>query len=147
MRSTFHPVHTSNAGLVCADNLREYGQGPGDFALQNHEYALVGGMNRAVIGRYITLLASAISAAIVFVLLSAVDLAHRWGWNVNLTPSLLSLFGAAAVFGALYWFFNRFAWRWPGLNAAIKVPNLEGRWTCEGQTINADGLPGHVWQA
>jgi hypothetical protein len=104
-------------------------------------------MNRAIVGRYITLLASAISAAIVFLLLSALDLAHRWGLNVNLTPSLLSLVGAATVFGALYWLFNRFAWRWPILNSAIRVPNLEGEWTCEGQTVNPDGSPGHLWQA
>jgi hypothetical protein len=66
--------------------------------MQNHEYALVGGMNRANVGRYITLIASGVSAGIVFVLLSAVDLAHRWGWNVNLTPAVLSLVGATAVF-------------------------------------------------
>jgi SMODS-associating 2TM, beta-strand rich effector domain len=115
--------------------------------MQNHEYALVGGMNRANIGRYITLIASSVSAGIVFVLLSAVDLAHRWGWNVNLTPGVLSLVGATAVFGALYWFFNRFAWRWPPLSAAIKVPNLAGEWACSGQTINPDGTPSQAWQA
>jgi hypothetical protein len=115
--------------------------------MQNHEYALVGGMNRAVIGRYITLVASGVSAGIVFVLLSAVDLANRWGWNVNLTPAILSLVGAAAVFGALYWFFNRFAWRWPVLNTALKVPHLSGEWTCVGQTINPDGSKGPEWKA
>jgi hypothetical protein len=115
--------------------------------MQNHEYSLVGGTNRAKIGRYLTLIAASVSAGIVFILLSAVDLAHRLGWNVNLTPSVLSLVGAAAVFGALYWIFDRFAWQWPFLNTLIKVPNLSGSWSCEGQTINPDGTLGYTWQA
>ena len=113
----------------------------------DHEYSLVGGMDRTKIGRYLTLIAASVSAGIVFVLLSAVDLAHRYGWNVTLTPSVMSLVGAAAVFGALYWIFDRFAWRWPFLNAAIKVPNLAGEWSCGGQTINPDGTPSYKWEA
>src|SRR5258706_16024680 len=69
------------------------------------------------------------------------------GWNVNLTPSVLSLVGAAAVFGVLYATFDRFAWRWPFLNALINVPNLAGGWSCDGQTINPDGTAGYAWQA
>jgi hypothetical protein len=75
-----------------------------------------------------------------------VDIVKRFGWNVNLTPSILSLVGAAAVFSALYWVFDRFAWRWRFLNAVIKVPNVSGEWNCDGQTINSDGGPGYSWK-
>ena len=115
--------------------------------MRDHEYALLGGINRARVGRYLTLIAASVSAGIVFVLLTAVDIAKRLGLNVNLTPSVLSLVGAAAVFGVLYWIFDRFAWRWRFLNAVIKVPNVAGEWSCDGQTIEKDGTPGYTWQA
>jgi SMODS-associating 2TM, beta-strand rich effector domain len=115
--------------------------------MNEHEYALLGGTNRTKVGRYLSLLAASVSAGIVFILLSAVNIAHRWGLPVNLTPAVLSLVGAGAVFAALYWLFDRYAWRWPYLGKIIKVPNLAGDWNCVGQTINADGTPGYGWNA
>jgi hypothetical protein len=115
--------------------------------MREHEYALLGAMNRAHVGRYLGLIAAAVSASIVYLLLSAVDIAHRLGWNVNVTPSILSLVGATAVFGVLYWVFDRFAWRWRFLNTVIKVPYVAGEWRCQGQTINPDGSAGHQWNA
>jgi hypothetical protein len=111
-----------------------------------HEYALLGGINRAKVGRYLSLLAAGVSAGVVFLLLAAVDLAHRLGIPNNLPPAVLSLAGAGAVFGALYWLFDRFAWRWRYLTKLIRVPDLSGRWQCNGQTINPNGSPGFVWQ-
>jgi hypothetical protein len=112
----------------------------------NHEYALVGGLNRAKVGRYLSLIAAAVSASIVFVLLAAVNLAQRWGLPANLTPSILSLVGAGAVFGALYWLFNGYAWKWPVLNRAIKVPNLSGTWECTGTTCALNDAPAQQWK-
>jgi hypothetical protein len=115
--------------------------------MRDHEYALLGAMNRAQVGRYLGLIAAAVSAGIVYLLLSAVDIAQRLGWNVHATPSILSLVGATAVFGALYWLFDRFAWRWRFLNAVIKVPNIAGEWSCQGETVNQDGSPAQEWEA
>ncbi|OAF16488.1 hypothetical protein AYJ54_37975 [Bradyrhizobium centrolobii] len=115
--------------------------------MREHEYALLGAMNRAHVGRYLGLVSASVSAFIVYVLLSAVDIVHRWGWNVNLTPSLLSLAGAATVFTALYWLFDRFAWKWRFLKLVVKVPDIAGQWSCEGQTLNHDGTLGQSWQA
>jgi hypothetical protein len=114
--------------------------------MQEHEYSLLGGINRAKIGRYLSVLAATISAAIVFVLLSAVDLAKRYNIPVNLTPSILSLVGAGAVFAALYWIFDRYAWRWPYLSELLKVPDLSGDWRCEGQTLREDGSLRFAWE-
>lgn len=115
--------------------------------MRGHEYALLGGVNRAKVGRYLSLIAGTVSAAVVFVLLAAVDLARTFGLSVNLPPALLSLAGAGAVFGVLYWVLNRFAWRWPVLKAVLKVPNVSGDWDCRGQTINPDGSAGYAWNA
>jgi len=112
-----------------------------------HDYALLGGLNRAKVGRYLSLVAASVSAGIVFVLLAAVNLVQRLGLPANLTPSVLSLVGAGAVFGALYWIFNRYAWRWPVLNSAVKVPNLSGEWKCIGKTFQPDGRVQYEWKA
>jgi hypothetical protein len=113
----------------------------------DHEYALLGGSNRAKVGRYLSIIAAAVSAAIVLVLLSLVDLARSLGLPANLTPSVMSLVGAGAVFGVLYWIFNRYAWRWPLVSLAVRVPNLSGEWKCTGRTYNPDGSIQHDWKA
>src|ERR1700681_2713960 len=98
-----------------------------------HEYALLGGINRAKVGRYLSILAASVSAGIVFLLLAAVDIAHRLGVPNNLPPAVLSLVGAGAVFGVLYWLFDHFAWRWSYLSKLVRVPDLSGNWHCDGQ--------------
>src|SRR4051794_25310058 len=111
----------------------------------DHEYALLGGLNRAKVGRYLGIIAAATSAAIVFVLLSAVTFIQELGLPRNLTPSVMSLVGAGAVFGALYWLFNRYLWRWPLLALALKVPDLAGEWKCKGTTLAPDGSAQLEW--
>lgn len=114
--------------------------------MQEHEYALLGGVNRAKVGRYLGVFAASVSALIVFVLLTAVDLAKHFGIPANLPPAVLSVVGAGTVFGALYWIFDRYAWRWPYLCSLLKVPDLSGDWHCDGQTFNPDGSPSYVWE-
>jgi hypothetical protein len=103
-----------------------------------HEYALLGGYNRSHVGRWLGGAAALISGLIVFLVLSAFDLAQSFGLNVNLPPTALSLVGAGAVYGGLYWLFDRFAWRIAALGRLLKVPDLSGRWICEGQPLETD---------
>lgn len=102
-----------------------------------HEYALLGGMNRSNIGRWLGTLAALISGAIVFVVLSAVNLAAALGWPINLPPTILSLVGAGAVYGALYWLFDRRIWKVSLLAKLLKVPDLSGKWECTGYPVNS----------
>lgn len=112
---------------------------------QEHEYALLGGRNRAAIGRYLGMLAAAVSSGIVFLLLTAIDIAKRFGIPANLPPSLLSLAGAGAIYSALYFLFNRHFWKLPALSAALRLPDLSGSWACEGTSLNADRTVAHEW--
>jgi hypothetical protein len=114
-------------------------------AQQDHEYAVMGGTERAKIGRYLSIASSTISAGLVFTLLAAVDLAKTFGMNVNVPPALLSLLGAGMVFGVLYWVLNRYAWKWPLIDRLLKVPNLAGTWDCQGQSLHPDGTVAHQW--
>lgn len=102
-----------------------------------HEYALLGGYNRTHVGRWLGSVAALLSGAVVFLLLSAVDVAAAWGVNVNLPPTILSLVGAGAVYGALYWFFDRHAWKYRPMGTFLKVPNLSGQWECEGTPLES----------
>jgi hypothetical protein len=113
----------------------------------NHEYTILGGINRAKVGRYLSVIAAFISATIVFILLSAVDIAKNFGLSVNLTPSILSLISAGAVFSLLYWFLENYAWKWGVIGKFLKVPDLSGTWHCDGQTINPDGTHSYKWKA
>jgi hypothetical protein len=112
---------------------------------QNHEYALLGGMNRAKVGRYIGGISASISALIVFLLLAAVDMANALGIPASLPPSVLSLVSAATIWAVLYWYFDRYAWRWSTLARWLKVPDLAGGWECEGRGLNPDGTTKHAW--
>lgn len=100
-----------------------------------HEYALLGGFNRASIGRWLGSLAALISGGIVFLILSAVDLAGALGWNVNLPPTVLSLVGAGAVYGILYWLFDRRIWKLAPVAKLLQVPDLSGKWACVGTPL------------
>lgn len=110
-----------------------------------HEYSLLGGFSRAKVGRYLSLLSASASAMLVFVLLWAVDLAKTFGLPANVPPSLLSLLGAGGVFIALYWLFDKYAWKWPFVEALLKVPNLSGKWTCTGQSLDLTGAVTFNW--
>jgi hypothetical protein len=113
---------------------------------QEHEYAILGGLNRAKVGRYLGIIAAPIASAIVFALLALVDVAKAFGWAGNLPPIVLSLVGAGTVYTVLYWLFDRHVWKLPWLSSVLRVPNLSGKWRCDGQTINPDKSPGYVWE-
>lgn len=115
--------------------------------MMEHEYTMLGGVSRTIVGRYLSLIAAGVSAGIVFALLWAVDIAQRFGLPANLPPSILSLVGAGVVFAALYWLLDRYAWRWSIVSKFLKVPDLSGEWNCKGQTINSNGSPSHSWEA
>lgn len=117
------------------------------LAPQDHEYSVLGGVNRAKVGRVLSGVASAASGALVFLLLSAVDLAKKLGWHANVPPTVLSLLGAGVVFGALYWILNKWAWKWPGIGLVLKVPDISGTWDCAGTTLSSDGSIRYEWTA
>lgn len=110
-----------------------------------HEYALLGGMNRAKVGRYLSLAAAGISAVTMLGLLAVWDAAKVLGVPENVPPTVLSLVSAATIFTVLYWFLDKHAWRWAPIGGWLKAPDLSGIWSCEGITLTSDGTPHHVW--
>jgi hypothetical protein len=114
--------------------------------MMDHEYSLLGGVNRAKVGKYIARIAAIVSAGIVLAVLWIVDVAKALGLPANIPPSALSLLGAGVVYAVLYWLFNRYIWRWGRVGSLLKVPNLAGEWHCVGQTLTSDGAGvDHEW--
>ncbi len=110
-----------------------------------HEYALLGGVNRSRVGRYISLAAATVSGIVVLGALSFVNIAQMYGMPFNLPPVVLSLLSAGTVFVFLYYLFDRYCWRWRILSPALKVPDLAGVWKCDGQSLNPDKSPNFSW--
>ena len=115
--------------------------------MTEHEYALIDGVNRAKVGRYIAALAGVIAALLVSVFLLLVNLADFLGWNVNLPPTILSLAVTGSIYLVLYGLFDRYAWRWKWVSKLIGVPDLSGDWSCRGQTLDSNGDVSNAWSA
>ncbi|WP_249453436.1 hypothetical protein [Xanthomonas arboricola] len=101
-------------------------------AQMDHEYVVLGGINRAQIGKYLARTASIVSGLLVWTLLQAVDIAKGLGLSANLPPVVLSLLGAGTVYAVLYLIFRRWIWRIPLVMQWLKVADLSGTWICEG---------------
>lgn len=113
--------------------------------MQSHEYVLLHGVSRTHVGRYLSIAAALVSAALVFLVLQAINLAETYGLNAHLTPSIMSLIGAATVYGILYWLFNRFLWRLSPIARALRIPDLSGKWLCQGTTLDETGAVAREW--
>lgn len=112
-----------------------------------HEYSVLGGVSRTIVGRYLSLIAAGISATAVFIALLVVDIAQTLGIPANIPPSILSLIGAGMCFTILYWALDRYAWRWKLINKFIKIPDLSGDWKCVGKTLDVTGEVTFKWNA
>ncbi len=99
-----------------------------------HEYALIGGWNRAQIGRWLALVAGLAASGTVFLLLVGVDLAGRLGLEPQLPTVIVWPIGAGAWYALIYWVFDRFAWKVPALSRLLHVPDLAGTWECTGRS-------------
>lgn len=112
-----------------------------------HEYSVLGGLNRAAIGRYLTVAASLIASAIGGGMVFLVNVAEKFGWGSHVPPLVLWPLSAGLIYAALYWWFESRVWKQPRLAGLLKVPDLAGAWKCEGQTLNPDKTPGFKWEA
>ena len=77
----------------------------------------------------ITLFAIAVSGAIGWV---CAQIEAWWGIPVGGVSSI-------AVFGVLYFAFDRFLWRWALLRRFLLVPDLNGKWEVSGRTLVKKG--------
>lgn len=112
--------------------------------MQEHEYAVINGFNRAKIGQLIGFVAAATSSLLVTLVLWGAEAAEMLGYKV---PTVVIWpITSGLTFAALYWIFDNYFWKAKKVSAALKVPDLSGKWICEGQSLNPDRSPAHAWQ-
>lgn len=110
-----------------------------------HEYTLLGGWSRSNVGRWIGVAAGAAASVTVFLTLGAVNLARALGWAPALPPLVLWPLGAGVWYVAIYWVFDRYAWKFKPLAAVLQVPDLSGTWDCEGRSLDAQKNVVYEW--
>lgn len=111
-----------------------------------HEYSVLGGLNRATIGRSLSIASALVASVIGAVVLWLVDLAKRFGIADHVPGLVLWPVTAGFIYTGLYWLFDRYVWKYPIVATLSKVPDVSGKWLCDGQTLNPDKSLGDTWQ-
>lgn len=117
------------------------------FRMIEHEYSVLGGPNRAAIGRTLSMIAAASASILVALALAAIDLARTLGLSHAIPQVVLWPVTAGLIYGGLYWLFDQHVWKLPRLSKLLRVPDLSGTWLCRGQTLKSDGSPDREWTA
>ena len=111
-----------------------------------HEYTVLG-HNRVVIGRYLGMAAAAIASGAVVLLGIVMHLADKLGWQKYIPDIAAWPVSAATVFLIVHFCFNKLAWRWWPLGKFLRIPDLNGKWDCKGETLDAQGVVQNSWTA
>jgi SMODS-associating 2TM, beta-strand rich effector domain len=112
----------------------------------NHEYAVIG-HSRAMVGRYLGIIAGLASSGLAVLIATAITYAEQWGllqtrayWTLPLTAAIFYTLGHLA--------FDKWAWRTWLVHFVLDIPDLRGKWDCAGETIDAStGAVTHNWTA
>lgn len=101
----------------------------------NHEYALLDGINRSTVGRYIFAAASALSAIVIAGIVYFINLWERLGF-IQFPQIITVPVTAGVAYLGLYYLFKHKVWKWRWTAKLISVPDLSGVWDVEGNTLN-----------
>jgi xanthosine utilization system XapX-like protein len=87
-----------------------------------------------------------------WIVTAAIIVASGAGLLVSLVASWIGVtvgsVSSLAVFGLLWWWFDRNLWKHPWARRVLLVPDLNGSWKCAGCTITKGGEPvGYEWDA
>lgn len=117
------------------------------MVMQEHEYSVLGGFNRAKIGHLIGMLSALACSVAVTALLALMRVLEHISWIDSMPQVVLWPVTASAIYFCLYWLFDKKIWKIGFIADLLKVPNLAGNWQCIGKTLNADKLPPQEWKA
>ena len=109
-----------------------------------HEYSVIG-HSRAKVGRYLGTVAGVVASACAVIAALALDLFRSIGLAGHLPDVVLLPFSAAVVYPLGHRLFDHWAWRRPWMLRLLAIPDLNGTWTCEGITLEADGGIRFAW--
>lgn len=113
----------------------------------DHEYAVLGGLNRAKVGHLIGALAAALGSILITLVIAGLELLERLSLIDAVPKVLLWPVTAGMIYLGLYWIFDNHLWKIKFVATWLKVPDLAGKWKCTGQPINPDKTLGLPWHA
>ncbi|WP_157839647.1 pancortin-3 [Comamonas testosteroni] len=109
-----------------------------------HEYSVVG-HSRVDMGRYLGIIAGALSSLLATAIAATVALAAAEGITLG---SKLILPATSTLFYAIgYYLFDRHAWKWSWVQRIFNIPWLGGDWACSGKTFDEEGNVTYNWEA
>lgn len=108
-----------------------------------HEYTIIG-HRRSTIGRLLAIL-SAIFAAIIYGLSKAVVIMLR-EQGLSIPEVVLWPITAGLLYLILHFIFDKWGWKWGVAQTILRIPNIGGKWDCEGKTLDEEGSIKYEWQ-
>jgi hypothetical protein len=112
--------------------------------MQPHEYSVIG-LDRTSIGRYLGTAAGLMSAGAAMLVTVCFDLAQRLGYSDGATGLVIFPLNAAIFYFLGHLAFNKWIWRRSIIQSMLGVPDLNGEWSCIGQTKDNNGNTIHEW--
>ncbi|MGX1501094.1 hypothetical protein ACSSV1_006163 [Labrenzia sp. MBR-25] len=109
-----------------------------------HEYSMVG-HSRSRIGLYIALVAGAITSGITVIITWGMAWLKSKGY-IDMPSVVFVPLTVTAVFGVLFFLFDRFAWKIFGFKAVVGVPDISGEWKVAGKSYDTDNNPKYDWE-
>ena len=82
---------------------------------------------------FVAIVATPILNSVLVSLTTKVGLAHGWITTVG------TVVPVSALFALLYVLFDRHLWKWTMLRRVLLVPDLNGKWECQGRTVLKEG--------
>lgn len=111
--------------------------------MSEHEYSIIG-HSRSRIGMYLAFAAGMLAGALA-VGVSLLLTVARNAEYLDIPEIVLWPVTSAAVFGAMFFVFDRFVWRWWGIRSAIGIPDISGEWELDGISYDQNHEPKWQW--
>lgn len=101
-----------------------------------HEYSVIGHPRERII----------FAVAFVSIVFGPIAIAAFEGVYSSLTGQVISLtVTVTSIFSFLYFTFNKWIWKISIFEKAFSFPNLNGSWSCSGETLDSNGSVVYEW--
>lgn len=114
--------------------------------MQPHEYTIIG-HSRTHIGRYLGVIAGALASGTYLSAGATLKLLKANALTSGIPEIVFWPLSAGAVYILVHAVFDKWLWKCQLINKLLDIPNIQGTWTCKGQTKDKDGNTTYDWNA
>jgi len=91
--------------------------------------------------------AAAAASLAILIAVPLLEFAKNIGFLSRIPPVVMWPLTAGFFFVCVHWLFDRYIWRLRILAKTLGLPDIAGKWTCNGTTFGSDGAIAHEWAA